>query len=316
MDCQANLRVEIAAVKDADFAVTKYTAYFHNNSDQRVRIYQFDVGVSVKSENLTLHYFTSDWGSEFFPHEKQIENEFSFGSLSGRSCKGFEPWAGLVTSDICYSIALAWSGSWNCTITPDQGKFQFSMGFSYPEFFTDIAPGGQFASASIYVAEGKSLEDACLELRRYFRRRLSLLNDGGIADVPLEYNGWWPYEDKYITEAIYLENARIATELGCRYAVMDAGWFGENKDGQSWYEKRGDWAIINKKGFPSGMKALCDNAKKIGILPGIWCEIEAVGEYAQLNDTHGHIIAKRDGKSLGYVCFGSEEGREWAMSVI
>ena len=72
---------------------------------------------------------------------------------------------------------------------------------------------------------------------------------------------------------------------------------------------------MNKKIFLWN-EGLCDNAKDIGILPGLWCEIEAVGKDAKLNDTHEHIIAKRDGKSLGYVCFGSEEGRKWAMSVV
>jgi alpha-galactosidase len=313
---ELNLRMEIIALRDPDFAVTKYTAVFYNETDRPVRLYQLDTGVSIASDSMSLRYFTSDWGSEFYPHEQEISGEFSFGSVSGRSSKGFSPWAGLVTSGRCYSAALAWSGSWNCTVTPEEGRFHFTMGHSYDGFFTDVPPGGRFESASVYLAEGKTLEDASLEMRRFFRRRLSLLNDGGIADVPLEYNEWWPYEDKYINENIYLENAKIAKELGCRYAMMDAGWFGGNEDGQSWYEKRGDWSIVNKKDFPSGMKSLCDNAKKIGILPGIWCEIEAVGKDAKLNDTHGHIIAKRDGKSLGYVCFGSEEGRAWAMSVV
>lgn len=316
LDCRANLRVEITALRDTDFAVTKYTAVFYNETDKPVRLYQLDAGMSIMSDNMTLQYFTSDWGSEFFPHEQKINAEFSFGSISGRSSKGFSPWAGLITPERCYSVALAWSGCWKCTVTPEEGRFQFTMGLTSDGFFTDIAPGGQFASAPIYVAEGGTIEEASFEMRRYFRRRLSLLNDGGIADVPLEYNEWWPYEDKYITEGVYLENAKIAKELGCRYAMMDAGWFGGNEDGQSWYEKRGDWNIVNKRDFPSGMKSLCDNAKRLGILPGIWCEIEAVGRDAKLNQTHGHIIAKRDGKSLGYVCFGSMEGRAWAMSVV
>jgi alpha-galactosidase len=315
LDYRANLRVEITVLRDAEFKVSKYTAVFYNDTDEDIRLYRLDVGMSVKSECMTLQYFTSDWGSEFFPHEQEINSEFSFGSTSGRSSKGFSPWAGLITPQRCYSVALAWSGCWNCTVNPEQEQFQFTMGLSSEGFYTDIAPGGSFTSASIYVAEGESVEEASLQMRRYFRSRLSLLNDGGIADVPLEYNEWWPYEDKYITEDIYLENAKIAKELGCRYAVMDAGWFG-SENGQGWYEKRGDWDVINKERFPSGMKALCDNAKKIGILPGIWCEIEAVGQSAELNHTHDNIIAKRDGKSLGYVCLGSKEGRAWAMSVV
>ncbi len=316
LDHSANFRVEVEALKDPEFSVTKYTAVFYNESDKKVRLYQLDPGLAIPSDNLVLQYFTSDWGSEFYPHEKKLEGEFSYGSITGRSSKGFSPWAGLITPERSYSAALAWSGSWNCTITPMDDIYNFTMGLSTEEFFTDVAPGSSFTSASIYIADGETMEDATLQMRRYYRKRLSLLNDSEIADVPLEYNGWWPYEDRFINENIYLENSKIAKDLGCRYAMMDAGWFGGNEEGQSWYEKRGDWEIVNKKDFPSGMKALCDNAKDIGILPGLWCEIEAVGKDAKLNDTHEHIIAKRDGKSLGYVCFGSEEGRKWAMSVV
>ena len=316
LDHGANQRVLMTVDRDRSFAVSKITAVFHNDSPNPVRLKQFDAGWSIPSDTLTLHYFTSDWGSEFFPHEKRMEGEFRFGSTSGRSCKGFDPWAGLSVPGGYLAVALAWSGSWNCTIAPEAGKHKFTMGFSTEDFYTDVAPGGSYESAALYLAEGADQEAACLEMRRYFRARLSLLNDGGIADVPLEYNEWWPYEDRFINEDVYQENAVIAKRLGCRYAMMDAGWFGGNENGQSWYEKRGDWEIVNKKDFPSGMKALCDKAKDAGILPGIWCEIEAVGKDAMLNKTHADLIAKRDGTSLGYVCFGNEAGRTWAMQVV
>ena len=96
--------------------------------------------------------------------------------------------------------------------------------------------------------------------------------------------------------------------------MLDAGWFGETVEGETWFEKRGDWDKVNPELFPSGMKAMCDKAKAVGILPGMWCEIEAVGKDAELNRTHEKIIAKREGRSLGYVCFGSKEGRKWAKA--
>ena len=90
--------------------------------------------------------------------------------------------------------------------------------------------------------------------------------------------------------------------------MMDAGWFGDETDGIGWYEKRGDWDRVNPERFPSGMKAMCGKAKAAEILPGIWCEIEAVGKDALLNKTHGKLLAKREGRSLGYVCFGPGSG--------
>ncbi len=311
-----NLCVVMEARKDPAFAVTKYTVSLRNRMEKPVRVYRLDAGVALPSDDVKLSYFSSDWGSEFTPHTQKLAGEFSFGSISGRSGKGFSPWCGLETPKGCYSAAMAWSGCWNCCAVPADGYCHFSMGLSTEEFFTDVKPGETFTAPSFYLAEGETLEDACLEQRRYFRKNLSLLNDGGLADLPYEYNTWWPYEDSAINEDIFQQNAEIARKLGCRYAMMDAGWFGGTEEGQSWYEKRGDWEIVNQEKFPSGMKALCDKAKAVGILPGIWCEIEAVGKDAKLNEIRPEIIAKRDGKSLGYVCLASKAGREWAMSVI
>jgi alpha-galactosidase len=111
LDHSANFRVEVEALKDPEFSVTKYTAVFYNESDKKVRLYQLDPGMAIPSDNLVLQYFTSDWGSEFYPHEKKLEGEFSYGSITGRSSKGFSPWAGLITPERSYSAALAWSGS-------------------------------------------------------------------------------------------------------------------------------------------------------------------------------------------------------------
>jgi len=316
LDCQAKLRIDVIILKEADCAVDKYYAIFSNNSDQIVRIHQFDAGFTIPAKSLMLNYFTSDWGSEFYPHEIKVENEFSYGSVSGRSCRGFNPWAGLLTPNECYTAVLAWSGNWNCKITTLDNNYFFSMGLSSDETYFDIKPGGSFTSAPIYVAKGTSIEDSCLAIRRFFRKRLSLLNDQDINEIPVVYNGWWPYEDSLISEDVYLQNAVMAKNLGITYAVLDAGWFGNDKKGENWYDKRGDWELINLKAFPSGMKSLCDRAKSLDISPGMWCEIEAVGKHAKLNETHKDLIAERDGVSLGYICLGSKKSSEWALSVI
>ena len=141
------------------------------------------------------------------------------------------------------------------------------MGLSSDEAYFDINPGESFSSAPIYVAKGTSIEDSCLAMRRFFRKRLSLLNDQDFNGIPVVYNGWWPYEDSLISEDVYHQNAVMSKNLGITYAVLDAGWFGNDENGENWYEKRGDWELINLKVFPSGMKSLCDRAKSVGISP-------------------------------------------------
>jgi len=316
LDSQAKLRIYIVKKCYANCDVAEYTAFFTNDSEQNVRIHRFDVGFNIPDDNLMLEYFSSDWGSEYFPHRIKVENEFAFGTVSGRSCKGFIPWAGLVTSKECITATLAWSGNWNCTVAPIDNSFFFSMGMSGEGTYFDIAPGDSLTSATIYAAKGTSIEDASLSMRCFYRKHLSLLKNRRTDEIPLEYNGWWPYEDKYITEHVYLKNSEIAKNLGIRYAVLDAGWFGNDENGQNWYDKRGDWEIINNTAFPTGMKELFDRAHNAGILPGIWCEIEAVGKHAKLNDANKDLIALRNDNSLGYICMGFKKSREWALSVI
>jgi alpha-galactosidase len=316
LDTAANSGVVIMRVRDREFPVSRLHAEFFNFTDRPVRLYALDVGFPLDADPLDLHYFTSDWGSEFFPQRQRFEGSFEFASVAGRSSKGFIPWAGLAALDRGLAVALAWSGCWTCRIDREGGRAFFSMGHSAPDFFIDVAPGATFAAADLLVGEAGTLEDASLALRRYFRARLGLAKELPADLVPIEYNGWWPHEDKFLTEDLFVENARLAKELGCRYATMDAGWFGYQAEGQGWYEKRGDWDVINTRDFPSGMKSLCDRVARLDILPGLWCEIEAVGKDAALLTTHPGIIARRDGKSLGYVCLADPTAYVWALGVV
>lgn len=316
--------LNLVADEEESTGVFRCELQIHNETSHPVRISRADIGIAFDSTCTRLRYFTSDWGSEYSPREKEITAKFSYGSVSGRSSKGFTPYAQCLTDDGAYSLALGWSGNWTCTVFPWQASYCnvkpytycCIMGLTDEGFFHDIPAGGCFVTPAVYVTKGEDAEQAGLNLRRYFKKHISLLDEARFSPLPAAYNGWWPYEDRFISEEVFLQNAAIAKELGLQYAVLDAGWFGQTVDGQSWFEKRGDWDQVNPNQFPNGIRAMNDSAKALGILPGIWCEIEAVGEVAKLRGTHDHLLAKRDGRSLGYVCFGSGQAHHWAMEVI
>ncbi len=318
------ISLELICDQDPENGVYRCRLEVRNGGDKPVRVSRADVGASFDAQALDLRYFHSDWGAEYSPRSHRVEREFSFGCVSGRSCKGFIPYAECGTEEGCCALALAWSGNWTCTAFPwgesycDYRPWTYCcvMGLTDGAFFRDVLPGESFTTPEVYLSQAGDREEACLALRRYYKKHLSPLCEELFTPMPLEYNTWWPYEDRFINEEVFQKNAEIAKSLGFRYAMMDAGWFGEETEGNTWYEKRGDWDKVNRERFPSGMKAMCDKAKSMEIAPGMWCEIEAVGRDADLNRTHEEIIAKRDGRSLGYVCFGSRAGREWAMKTV
>lgn len=169
------------------------------------------------------------------------------------------------------------------------------------------------------VAVGTDLEEAAVALTRAVGATLPRW--GASEAIPLEWNHWWPYEDKDITEAIFLENASVATELGFEVSTLDAGWFGAADADTFWWDIRGDFSEENLARFPHGIAGSADEVRKRGQKFGIWMEIEAVGLKAKVRIERSEIMARRDDDPpetpldpddpgfLGYVCLGSEAGR-------
>jgi alpha-galactosidase len=97
---------------------------------------------------------------------------------------------------------------------------------------------------------------------------------------------------------------------------LDAGWFGHRKKSAYWYETRGDWDTTNRDRFPHGVRTLADYTHANQMKFGLWCEIEALGAKATLNDTRPEFAAMRDGVPLGYICLGNRAARGWTYQTL
>lgn len=310
----SGIEVAITIENDSDLGVSKCQSTVTNNTGKAVSISRADVAWKIKSTSCILQYYHSNWGSEFSPARKKISAPFVFGTFSGRSSNGCDPWFGLELDDGFCSATIACSGNWDAKIIPlSDGEYLACMGISAWKFFHNLNVGETFDGAEIHITQIESnMEQSCYNLRRYFKKHISIV-DMTQETLPIAYNAWWPHEDKTINQSIMFANAKVAAEIGCTNATMDAGWFGENKN---WVETRGDWDIVNLTRFPMGMDGLGESINSLGIKFGVWCEIEAVGPNARLNETHPEIIARKDGNSLGYICMASETARRWALDVL
>lgn len=271
-----------------------------------------------------LRYFTSDWGSEYTPAELDVTYPVRIGTWSGRSAKGCSPYFqvnSLQEDHEMLGISVGWSGNWEATVQRLSTENFVSVGLLKDDFYRTLGPGERFENIEIYdcARVSEDPEDLAFSFRSYFRDHISLMKDV-FQDLPVCYNHWWPYEDKWINEEVFYRDAKAAKELGCTNTLLDAGWFGppgDPKDGApGWYDKQGDWELTNTRLFPSGLEQLGMRINTdVGIPFGIWCEIEAVGEKSHLRQTHPELIARKDGKLLNYVCFGNPKTREWALDI-
>jgi len=318
---EALLLDEVSAIiheeKDDFLQTSKCWLEIQNESKKPVRVSKLSIGLRAVSCKGTLSYFSSSWGREFVPHDIPIPEQFGIGTLAGRSSEEYSPWIGIESDAGCFSMSLAWSGNWNCDLYNTNNLFTLVMGIHNQGFFTDLGAGKSFAGAPVYLSLSEnSLDEASRRTRRYFIENSSVVKSEKLDTLPVVYNTWWSYEDRFINEDVCIENARYAASLGMTNFVLDAGWFGLSEAAINWYGKRGDWDVENTIDFPSGLAHLGEAVTESDIPFGIWCEIEGIGEIAKLHQTMPQIVACRDGVSLGYLCMANTETRKWAMKVI
>lgn len=272
--------------------------------------------------------FTSKWGEEWEPEEFSVSGNREFDVRTGRSSMGRTPWLGLKRDDgAAVVIAPVWSGNWHIGLEQkDSGAMSVAAGISPWKFSHTLLPGAAFEAPSVLIAVGTNLNEASVELTRAVGAMLprSVASEA----LPVEWNPWWPYEDKQINEEVFLANVDVGSRLGIEMSTLDAGWFGESDSTTAWWDIRGDFAQENRARFPRGIAWLADETRRRGQKFGIWMEFEAVGLKAKIRQERPDLMARRDDDPpeepldsadpgfLGYICLGSRAARTHAQNML
>ncbi len=248
--------------------------------------------------SVRVHYWASDWGVEWEPKSQFATDPLNFGVTTGRSSKGHHPFFIAEDGERAFVLAICWSGNWKITSQIVGPVLKIEV----------ISDKIDIEVLTKFTLEGGSkvaLEKLITEFRVLDTRHRN-------PKMITEWNSWWPYEDQCVNEAVILQNAKIAKEIGLEVVVLDAGWFGPSETDTHWHDLRGDWALINKVRFPSGLEELGKRVRSLGIEFGIWLEFEAIGSKSKLTLENPEFIAQVDGINLGYICFGNPKAAKWA----
>ncbi len=263
--------------------------------------------------------YTSNWGAEFESVRAPLGEVPLLETRRGRSSKDHHPWFAVFHPDgPILSASVAWSGNWVFRFEPnDDGGVRLSGGLHDWEWEHTLAPGATVDSVPVVVALGTNgdLNTVSTQYARVGRQHWyprTALGDR----LPVEWNQWWSYEDHQIDEHVFRANADVAARLGVEVCTLDAGWFGPSDTNSFWTDYRGDWDHVNTARFPSGLRALSRYVHERSMAFGLWCEIEALGQYARLAEEHPEFVATRGGERLGYVCFGNPHVEAWAIATL
>lgn len=313
----AGLDIVCHTVFYEDEAVAERWLDIRNAGDQPLRIERIEpLRLRLEDGEYIVHAFDSDWGAEFEPRSEKLDVEFIAQTRWGRSSKGMHPWLTLERSDgRLVHLSPIWSGNWSASCRRTPSGIDAGAGLNEWAFFKTLQPGESMRTPSVAVVagEGGDWHALSLPLARVGRRHW--YPDNAVSrELPAEWNHWWSYEDTQIDAATFKANAAAAAELGFGVCTLDAGWFGSEDAEGGWHEQRGDWDKVNRMRFPGGVRECADEARRLGMRFGLWCEIEGLGRHAELAGRRPDFPARREGEPLGYVCLGNPQAREWAFA--
>ena len=162
--------------------------------------------------------------------------------------------------------------AWNWEISNINNRlYLLAGGGSLQESFwqKQLAKGQTYTTPEVYVTYEKDIERLFTEVTAY-RRASREYNDKVFSLAPV-FNDYMNCLDTKPTTELELPLIDIASQLGCKYYMIDAGWY---TDGH-WWDYTGEW-LKPKTRFNGGLEYVTDYIKQKGMIPGLWVEIEVM----------------------------------------
>ena len=325
------VQLDWRAVQLSSYPVWEFRLSATNISSGQILLSRLDsAALGLQGGVWRVESFASAWGDEFRPKAVTTQHDSFFGVRSGRSSHGESPIIYFIRESDGYTVIVspAWSGNWHVDVFSGGAV---KAGISTWNLNLSLEPNETVHAPSVIVAAAESKEVAQRNLQSAIRENW-LPRTKSTDSISVEWNHWWPYEDVEVNADVIIENAQIAKNMAIDAIVVDAGWFGESKLDTHWTDLRGDWSSINLARFPDGLAKLGESILEMGMSPGIWIELEAVGAKSELRRTMPEALARDDSGLrpdpsyrvgtvsldptdpgfLGYVCLGSPAG--WTHS--
>lgn len=260
-----------------------------------------------ESGQLKLHRIRSVWSMEGREESQVIEDlqlEPSwgghavrcerFGQVGSMPVNGYFPYAVMedVKSDLFWGAMICHNASWQMEVYRRGDDVNLSGGladYDFGHWMKEIAPGETFVTpaAILSVCRGGGIDEISQRMTAAVE---DAVNRGPASEQELpiifnEYCTTWgcPSHENIcaILDAI--------KDKGFSYFVIDCGWY--KQEGVPWDVAMGDY-LVSKELFPDGLDKTVDAIKAHGMKPGIWFEIDNVGEKAESYQKTEHLLTR------------------------
>jgi alpha-galactosidase len=274
------------------FSIGGLTPFAVADAPGRLRAHRFRSAWSAEGRLVTesieqLHLERSWSGAGLFSER--------FGQVGTMPVRRWFPFVALedTAAGVVWAAQLAWAGSWQMEIARQNDDVCLSGGLADREFghwTATLAPGERLDSPPAALACVAGDLDAACDRLTALQHRAADTHPVREQSLPIIFNEWcttWgdPSHAKLVALADRLRSSPVST------LVIDAGWY--KPDGGDWGSGHGDW-IPSTKLFPQGIDAAAAAIRERGLIPGLWFEMETVGDTSTAFSLADHML-KRDG---------------------
>lgn len=211
------------------------------------------------------------------------------------------------------------NGGWNWELQEFSGKLTLILGGPDDvnhHWWKNLNPGQFFSSVPVTVGLVSGGENEAFSALTDYRRCIRRKNKDN-ENLPIIFNDYMNclWADPTTEKELPMIDAAFAA--GCEYYCIDSGWY---TDGH-WWPSVGQW-IPSEIRFPNGLGEVTNYIRSKGMVPGIWLEIEFVGEECPIAKTadkswffqnHGKVTIDRQRYHLD---FRNPEVRAYTRAVV
>ena len=289
--------------------------------------------------DMYLHQYKSHWcweGSHETAsfdslglYKRMCRNGYTIENTSTWTCKDHFPYFVLEerNSSLFWGVQIEYSDPWRMEIgsaDPMSSNWFYMQGGMgndiHAHWHKTLKQGETFRSPACSMVAAKGKLDDVYNLMHSHQRNVLIQRSNPDRILPVIYNDW-QYMYGQVDESRILEQLDVLAGLGVECYVIDAGWYaqtGADNPRSNWWDMAGDWNY-DKTRFPRGIQFIADEISSRGMVPGIWCEIEAVGRMSDLYKREDLLFRRGEffveNMNRRFLYFGCEEGRDYATSI-
>ncbi|WP_157491799.1 alpha-galactosidase [Maribacter thermophilus] len=158
-----------------------------------------------------------------------------------------------------------------------------------------LGAGEEYVTVPVAIGCVEGGFDEAIEALTKYRRVACISPNKDNQECPVIFNDYMNCLFGDPTTEKELPLIKAASEAGCEYYVIDAGWYAEMNE--KWWDAVGLWRPGNSR-FPGGIERLLDSIRSNDMIPGLWLEIERVGIRSPLKKKPDSWFFMRHGKRV------------------